>query len=47
MQWFIVVMSLIFGGITLVFSDVTYIKMKAIIINIGIGNRFFSYPIIQ
>jgi len=44
MQWFIVVMSLIFGGITLVFSDVTYIKMKAIIINIGIGIGFLVTP---
>ena len=45
MQWFIVVMSLIFGGITLVFSDVTYIKMKAIIINIGIGIGFLVTPL--
>jgi intracellular septation protein len=45
MQWFIVVMSVIFGGITLVFSDVTYIKMKAIIINIGIGIGFLVTPL--
>ncbi|MFW2125101.1 septation protein IspZ, partial [Acinetobacter ursingii] len=45
MQWFIVVMSIIFGGITLVFSDVTYIKMKAVIINIGIGIGFLVTPL--
>ena len=45
MQWFIVLMSVIFGGITLIFSDVTYIKMKAIIINIGIGLGFLVTPL--
>lgn len=45
MQWFIVVMSLIFGGITLVFSDVTYIKLKAVILNLGIGLGFLVTPL--
>ena len=45
MQWFIVLMSVIFGGITLVFSDVTFIKMKAVIINVGIGIGFLVTPL--
>ncbi|MBP6190654.1 MAG: septation protein A [Acinetobacter sp.] len=45
MQWFIVLMCVIFGGITLVFSDVTYIKMKAVILNIGIGIGFLVTPL--
>ncbi|TXJ08562.1 MAG: septation protein A [Acinetobacter sp.] len=43
-QWFIIIMSLVFGGITLALSDVTYIKMKAIIINVGIGIGFLLTP---
>ncbi|MCH4246755.1 septation protein IspZ [Acinetobacter populi] len=43
-QWFIVIMSLVFGGITLALSDVTYIKLKAIIINVGIGIAFLLTP---
>ena len=38
-------MSVIFGGITLVFSDVTFIKMKAVIINVGIGIGFLVTPL--
>ena len=45
MQWFIVIMSVVFGGITLIFSDVTYIKLKAVIINIGIGLGFLLTPL--
>lgn len=44
MQWFIVIMSIIFGGITLIFSDVTYIKLKAVILNFGIGLGFLVTP---
>ncbi|WP_111858793.1 inner membrane-spanning protein YciB [Acinetobacter sp. CFCC 10889] len=44
MQWFIVIMSVIFGGITLAFSDVTYIKLKAVILNLGIGIGFLVTP---
>ena len=44
MQWFIVVMSVVFGGFTLMFSDVTYIKLKAIIINLGVGIAFLVSP---
>ncbi|MFB2538560.1 MULTISPECIES: septation protein IspZ [unclassified Acinetobacter] len=40
MQWFIVISSIIFGGITLALSDVTYIKLKAVIINAGVGSAF-------
>ena len=32
-------------GITLVFSDVNYIKMKAVIINVGIGIGFLVTPL--
>ena len=45
MQWFIVIMSLIFGGVTLIFSDITFIKMKAIILNLGIGIGFLVTPL--
>ena len=45
MQWFIVLMTVVFGGITLVFSDITYIKLKAIIINLGIGFGFLITPL--
>lgn len=43
-QWFIIIMSLVFGGITLALSDVMYIKLKAIIINVGIGIGFLLTP---
>lgn len=42
MQWFIVISSVIFGGVTLIFSDVTYIKLKAVVINVGIGLAFLA-----
>ncbi|TCM63197.1 intracellular septation protein [Acinetobacter calcoaceticus] len=45
MQWFIVVMSLVFGGITLALSDITYIKLKAVILNLGIGLGFLLTPL--
>ncbi len=45
MQWFIVIMSLIFGGVTLAFSDVTFIKMKAVILNLGIAIGFLVTPL--
>ncbi|ENW08168.1 septation protein IspZ [Acinetobacter beijerinckii] len=45
MQWFIVIMSMIFGGITLALGDVTYIKMKAVVINIGMGLGFLITPL--
>lgn len=32
-QWFIVAMTVFFGGLTLAFSDANFIKLKAIIIN--------------
>ncbi len=44
MQWFIVIMSFIFGGITLALSDVVYIKFKAIVINLGVGFAFLLTP---
>lgn len=34
-QWLIVLMTVIFGGLTLVFSDDYYIRLKAVLINLG------------
>ena len=45
MQWFIVVMTVIFGGITLVFSDIRFIISKAILLNLGIGIGFLVTPL--
>lgn len=45
MQWFIVVMTVVFGSITLIFSDVRFIISKAILINLGIGVGFLLTPL--
>lgn len=44
MQWFVVISTLLFGGITLALSDDFYIKLKAVIINLGIGLGFLATP---
>lgn len=44
MQWFVLLSTLIFGGITLALSDDFYIKLKAVIINAGIGLAFLLTP---
>lgn len=44
MQWFVVVMTIVFGGITLALSDDYFIRMKAVIINIGFGTAFLLSP---
>lgn len=44
MQWFVLLSTLIFGGITLALSDDFYIKLKAVIINVGIGLGFLATP---
>ena len=36
---------MIFGGVTLIFSDITFIKMKAVILNLGIGIGFLVTPL--
>ena len=45
MQWFIVIMTVVFGSITLIFSDVRFIISKAILINLGIGVGFLLTPL--
>lgn len=43
-QWFIVASTIIFGGLTLAFSDVDYIKYKAILLNLGFALGFLVSP---
>jgi intracellular septation protein len=43
-QWFIVASTVVFGGLTLCFSDVDYIKYKAILLNLGFGLAFLVSP---
>lgn len=43
-QWFIVGSTVIFGGLTLAFSDADFIKFKAILINTGFGLAFLLSP---
>lgn len=45
MQWFVVIMTVVFGGITLILSDDYFIRMKAIIINLGFGTAFLLSPL--
>ena len=44
MQWFVVIMTVVFGGITLALSDDYFIRMKAVIINAGFGIVFLLSP---
>ena len=44
-QWFIVGSTIIFGGLTLAFSDVDYIKYKAILLNLGFAAGFLLSPL--
>lgn len=43
-QWFVLIMTIVFGGFTLAFSDDYYIKLKAVIINLGFATVFFLSP---
>lgn len=43
-QWFALAMTVIFGGITLALSDDYYIRLKAILINIGFALGFWLSP---
>lgn len=45
-QWFILVMTVVFGGITLILSDDFYIRLKAVIINVAFGLGFLLSPFI-
>ena len=44
-QWFVVAMTVIFGGITLMLSDDFYIRLKAVIINMAFGMGFLLSPL--
>lgn len=44
-QWFVVAMTVIFGGITLMLSDDFYIRLKAVIINVAFGMAFLLVPL--
>ena len=44
-QWFIVGMTVIFGGLTLAFSDANFIKFKSILINLGFALAFLLSPL--
>lgn len=43
-QWFIIVMTVVFGSLTLAFSDANFIKFKAILINLGFAAAFLVSP---
>lgn len=45
MQWFVVIMTVAFGGITLLLSDDYFIRLKAIIINAGFGFAMLISPL--
>lgn len=44
-QWFIVAMTIFFGGLTLAFSDANFIKLKAIILNFCFAIAFLISPL--
>ncbi|MDO5650965.1 MAG: septation protein IspZ [Moraxella sp.] len=45
MQWFVVIMTVVFGGVTLALSDDYYIRMKAVLINLGFGAGILIAPL--
>lgn len=45
MQWFVLVMTIGFGGITLILSDDFYIRLKAVLINAAFGFAFLLSPL--
>lgn len=44
-QWFVLLMTIIFGGVTLMLSDDYYIRLKAVIINLVFAGVFFFSPL--
>ncbi len=44
-QWFVLLMTVVFGGITLALSDDYYIRLKAVLINIGFGVGLLLSPL--
>lgn len=45
-QWLVLIMTVIFGGITLMLSDDFYIRLKAAILNFAFAAAFFISPYI-
>lgn len=43
-QWFVLFMTVIFGGITLMLSDDFYIKLKAALLNLAFAGAFLLSP---
>ncbi|MDO4223687.1 MAG: septation protein IspZ [Acinetobacter sp.] len=43
-QWFVLLMTLLFGGVTLILSDDYYIRLKAVLINLAFAGVFFFAP---
>lgn len=44
-QWFVLIMTVVFGGITLALSDDYYIRLKAILINMGFAIGLLVSPL--
>lgn len=44
-QWFVLLMTVVFGGITLALSDDYYIRLKAVIINLVFAMGFLISPL--
>ncbi len=44
-QWFVLLMTIVFGGITLALSDDYYIRLKAIIINLAFAGGLLISPL--
>ncbi len=44
-QWFVLLMTVVFGGLTLALSDDYYIRLKAVLINLAFGLGFLISPL--
>ncbi len=44
-QWFVLLMTLVFGGVTLALSDDYYIRLKAVLINAGFASALLLSPL--
>lgn len=44
-QWFVLIMTVVFGGVTLALSDDYYIRLKAILINVAFGLGLLIAPL--
>ncbi len=45
MQWFVLVMTIAFGGVTLALSDDYYIRLKAVLINLAFATGLLLTPL--